>query len=56
LQELGRISPRRKRTEQENLLGFLNEWMNHYAALRRSVDMMHSIEKSKGNNPHEKVA
>jgi hypothetical protein len=43
LQELGRIPPRRKRTEQENLLDCLNEWMNHYAALRHSVDIVHSI-------------
>ncbi len=52
LQELGKIAPRRKRTEQESLLTLLNEWMNHYAALRRSADTINSIEKSVGNRPY----
>jgi hypothetical protein len=55
LQELGGIPPRRKRTEQDSLFGFLNEWMNHYAALGHSVDMIHGIEKSKRNHSSEKV-
>jgi hypothetical protein len=53
LQELGRIAPSRKRTEHENLHSFLDEWMNHYAVLRRAVDMISSTEKSKGNRRYE---
>jgi hypothetical protein len=42
LRELERISPRRKRTEENSLLVLLDEWKNHYNAIRCALEKLPS--------------
>jgi tetratricopeptide (TPR) repeat protein len=46
LEELRKIAPRRKRTDQESLFSVLEEWMKHFKAISKSVDMMLLQEKA----------
>jgi tetratricopeptide (TPR) repeat protein len=46
LQELERIPPRRKRTEEKNLLVLLDEWRSQYGAIGMSIERL-SLEKAK---------
>nr|MDO8135134.1 hypothetical protein [Candidatus Njordarchaeum guaymaensis] len=45
LQELERIPPKRKRTEERNLLVFLDEWTSQYNAIKSSLEKLPSNKR-----------
>jgi tetratricopeptide (TPR) repeat protein len=49
LEELREIAPRRKRTDQENLFALLEEWMDHFSAIRQAVNKI-LLENKSGSN------
>lgn len=55
LEELRKIAPRRRRTEQEDLFAVLGEWTKHFIAVRHSVDMILSDEKSRNGSFSDKM-
>jgi len=54
LRELERIPPKRKRTEDRNLLAFLDEWTNQYNAIKSSLEKLPSNKDKPGkSDPQE---
>jgi hypothetical protein len=55
LEELRRMSPRKRRVETENLYALLEEWMKHFKAVRQAVNAVPKNEQGEKSRVSERA-